>query len=161
MGLGLEASPLPSGGKHKRPSGHLSRQGAEEFPLPSPWAQSSGVHSSHTFGVLCQLGHRVSTLVFLSSTPGFVLEEGSGYSTPLVTPQARLAGKSYRHWRLGFGEEGVILREEVAKPLRPSGTARVEGSRRPISPSRTESEMAFYWKGHLSLWSGILGLMSP
>lgn len=60
-----------------------------------------------------------------------------------------------------FGEEGMILREGVAKPLGPSGTVKVEGTRRPISLSRTESEMAFYWEGHLSPWSGILSLMNP
>lgn len=55
----------------------------------------------------------------------------------------------------------MILREGVAKPLGPSGTVKVEGTRRPISLSRTESEMAFYWEGHLSPWSGILSLMNP
>lgn len=48
---------------------------------------------------------------------------------------------------MGFGEEGVILTEEVTKPLGPSSTARVEETRRPISPSRTESRNGLLLEG--------------
>lgn len=128
------------------------------MPCPHPWPKAPGPFLPHIWDASAAWAQ--SFYLRLSQFPSWLALEGLGYSTPLMAPKQDLEAGATDTGDGVWGRGGDTVKRDT-KTTQTIWRGQSGGDQRPLSPSRTESEMAFYWKGHLSPWPGIVSLMNP